>query len=531
MEESAFGNFIKQNMVKSTFFNLDIQNVVKTALYGPVDKSLKNRIHHGIISQKEAISMMGRKESQLQLALIDAESFVPENHLLKKINQQVDFKFIYDKAAPYYSKIGRPSIDPVCMIKMLIVGYLYGVKSERRLVEDISLNIAYRWFCGFELSDKIPNHSLFSQNRRRRFTDSSIFNEIFNQIIRECVKKGLVTGDAVVSDGSFIPADISEDSLVEINKKVEQSTVHYLDALDDELRSLPGYKEPEPEITEKRIITSTTDPESGYINHEHKKGLGYLTQMTTDTDNGIVIGVDCYPANQRESSILLKHITRIQTETDVTIDKLGLDAGYDVGAIHRGLELMGIEGYVSPKQLHNDILKRDLKYKPESDCFECPGGKKLSFIKLGYTKPTQSYYRTYRMSLQDRKTCRKCKHRSECQFSYCYPRINVSAFYPAYYSNRQRSETAEYESMKRLRSIWAEGAFAVLKREHNLSRTKKRGLQRVKEEFLLAALALNLKRMVKVLDRHKNWHKNWHKTKHVFWLFNSFFRIPAGCAA
>ena len=165
--------------------------------------------------------MMGRKESQMQLMIIDAESFVPENHLLRKIKQQIDFEFIYEKAAPYYSKIGRPSIDPVCMIKMLVVGYLYGVKSERRLVEDISLNIAYRWFCGFELSDKIPDHSLFSQNRRRRFTDSSIFNEIFNHIVRECIKRGIVTGDAVVSDGSFIPANVSEDSFVEISQKVE----------------------------------------------------------------------------------------------------------------------------------------------------------------------------------------------------------------------------------------------------------------------------------------------------------------------
>ena len=263
------------------------------------------------------------------------------------------------------------------------------------------------------------------------------------------------------------------------------------------MRSLPGYKEPVPELIEKKIMTSTTDPDCGYINHEHKKGLGYLTQMTTDTENGIILGVDCYPANQRESSILLKHINKIQAETDVTIDKLGLDAGYDVGAVHRGLELMGIDGYVSPIQFHNEILKRNLVYNPESDCFECPAGKELPFIKLTYKKPTQNYYRTYRMALQDRKTCRNCEHRSQCQFSYGDPRINVSAYYPAFYSNRQRCETTESEFMKRLRGMWAEGVFAALKREHNLSRTKKRGLHRVKEECLLAALALNRKRMVK----------------------------------
>lgn len=445
--------------------------------------------------------MMGKKDGQMQIMIVDMDALIPENHLLKKIDNHVDFNFIYEKAAPYYSNIGRKSIDPVCMVKMLLVGYLYGIKSERRLTEDVALNLAYRWFCGFDLTDKIPNHSLFSQNRRRRFTDSKIFNEIFNHIVRLCIEKGIVTGEAVVSDGSFIPANVSAGSLIEIQQDVEQSTVHYLDALDHELERMPGYKEPEPTKYEKRIVKSSTDLDCGYINQERKKGLGYLTEMTTDTENGIVLGVDCYPANRRESDIILKHIEKIEKDTGLKINNLALDAGYDVGAVHRGLELMGVTGYISCIDFSNDVLKRATCYLPKQDCFECAGGKHLKFVKLIYKKTTQNYYRLYRMPKEERKSCQSCPFFEKCTFSHGESRINASSFYPAFYRNRQRYETPAYKSMKRLRGIWAEGAFSVLKREHNLSKAKKRGLQRVSEECLLSALALNLKRMVKAIER------------------------------
>lgn len=362
--------------------------------------------------------MMGKKDRQMQIMIVDIDSLVPDNHLLKKISKHINFDFIYEKAAPYYSKTGRPSVDPVCMVKMLLVGYLYGIKSERRLTEDISLNIAYRWFCGFDLTDKVPDHSFFSQNRRRRFSDTEIFNEIFNYIVQLCIEKKIVTGESVVSDGSFIPANVAEYSRIEINREVKQSTVHYLDALDEELRQQPGYKEPTPIIKEKTVVSSTTDTDCGYINQERKKGLGYLAEMTVDTENGIVVGVDCYPANQRESNIILEHIKKIQSETGLNIKTLALDAGYDVGAVHRGLEILGITGYVSCIDFSYDILKRNLKYIPEADCFECPAGKLLNFIKLTYKKSTQNYYRLYRMSADDRKSCFSCERRKECAFSH-----------------------------------------------------------------------------------------------------------------
>ena len=131
--------------------------------------------------------MMGKQDAQIQMVILVIDSMIPENHLLRQIKNCVNFDFIYEKAAPYYSNVGRKSIDPVILMKMLLIGYLYGIKSERRLEEEISLNLAYRWFCDIDFMQKVPDHSIFSQNRRRRFKDSGIFREIFNKIVLQCI--------------------------------------------------------------------------------------------------------------------------------------------------------------------------------------------------------------------------------------------------------------------------------------------------------------------------------------------------------
>ena len=161
--------------------------------------------------------MMGRIDNQMQLLILDLDSMIPENHLLRQIKNSVNFDFIYEKASSFYSHTGRKSIDPVVMIKMLLIGYLYGIKSERRLEEEVSLNLAYRWFCELDLMQKIPDHSTFSQNRRRRFRDNTLFRDIFNEIIMQCINMGIVSGNTVVADGSFLPGNVWIDVKININ--------------------------------------------------------------------------------------------------------------------------------------------------------------------------------------------------------------------------------------------------------------------------------------------------------------------------
>ena len=215
--------------------------------------------------------MMGRQSGQISMIILDLSELIPENHLLRKINQMISVDFIYDLEAPYYPANGRPSVDPVSMFKMLLVGYLYGVKSERRLVQEGQLNIAYRWFCGFELTDKIPDHSTFSKTRLRKWNESCLFQEVFWEIIRRCVKSGLVDGKELAADGTYLPANVSKDSWMDTEVEAELSMQSYLDRLDEELSKQPGFKRPPAKTIRKRRTTSKTDPDSGCINHGKKE--------------------------------------------------------------------------------------------------------------------------------------------------------------------------------------------------------------------------------------------------------------------
>ena len=438
--------------------------------------------------------MMGKQNNQMQMIILDIESMIPEKHLLRQIKNCVNFDFIYEKAAPYYSNVGRKSIDPVILVKMLLVGYLYGIKSERRLEEEISFNLAYRWFCQIDLMDRVPDHSTFSQNRRRRFHDNQIFRELFNGIVLQCIEKGIVSGEAV-ADGSFLPANVSLKSSVESIEIIQQSTIRYLDELEAEMSAIPGYQASVPVEVQKRTLKSVTDPDCGYINQKNKKGLGYLTEMTVDTAHGIITGVDCYPANHRESDLILNHIKKQKNAINYPIHKLALDGGYDVGAVHRGLELLGIDGYTAIRVYQNNALKKGFSYDSEKDCFVCERGNHLNFNRIVFKKSSMNYYRLY---MCPRKACSDCPNLSHCEIDKGSIRINASANYPAFHRNKLKYETAEYLRMMRLRKIWAEGTFAVLKREHNLKTIKKRGIHRASEECLLSAVALNLKRMIKV---------------------------------
>ena len=353
--------------------------------------------------------MMGRQSRQMAMLFVDIESLIPETHLLRKIERMVSFDFIYDLLAPYYPATGRPSVDPVSMFKMLLIGYLYGIKSERRLVEEVQLNIAYRWFCGFELDDTIPNHSTFSKTRTRKWQQSSLFQKAFYEIVKQCIDSGL------------------------------------------------------------------------------------------DCKHGILTGVDVYSANEKESVLILRHLER-QINLGIPMSRLALDRGYETGAVHRGLELLGITGYIPAIQFSNPPEKYGFSYDPQLDAFICPEGVPLAYHRLNCSKSTGKYLRCYQV---EGDACMRCPKRPSCfDKAGIRRRVLASSCYPAFFRGHQRVGTPEYLAMMRLRKIWAEGSFSVLKREHCISRIRKRGILAATEECLLAAMALNLKRMVNAIFRY-----------------------------
>ena len=450
--------------------------------------------------------MMGRRSGQMAMVFVDIESLIPDNHLLRKINRIISFEFIYDLLAPYYPATGRPSIDPVSMFKMLLVGYLYGIKSERRLEEEVRLNIAYRWFCGFELDDAIPDHSTFSKTRTRKWQQSDLFHKVFQEIVKQCIVNGLVDGKAMAADGSYIPANVSRESWIDVEIEVEQSMQSYLDSLDEEFSKQPGFKKPPTGIVKKRRTTSQTDPDSGYINHGSKRGVGYLMEATVDCKYGILTGVDVYPANEKESLLVLRHLER-QIKLGVPTRHLALDRGYETGAVHRGLELLGISGYIPAIRFSKSPEKYGFSYDPQQDMFICPEGIPLTYHRLNCNKSTGKYLRCYHV---DGDSCMRCPKRPDCfDKAGIRRRILASSCYPAFYRGHQRVGSPAFLSMVRLRKIWAEGSFSVLKREHCISKIRKRGIPAATEECLLAAMALNLKRMAKAIFCDLKFLFNW----------------------
>ena len=152
--------------------------------------------------------MMSRSEErQDRIVTTSLEALIPQDHFLRKLKAAVSFEFIYDIMAPLYSDRGRPSVDPVILIKMLLIGYLYNIDSERRLEEEMRYNMAYRWFLGLSLDDPVPDHSTISQNRRRRFHGKDAFREIFGRIVDKCAAAGLVPGERAVMDSTHIKAN------------------------------------------------------------------------------------------------------------------------------------------------------------------------------------------------------------------------------------------------------------------------------------------------------------------------------------
>lgn len=253
------------------------------------------------------------------------------------------------------------------MFKMLLVGYLYGIKSERRLEEKVRLNLAYRWFCGFEVDEAIPDHSTFSKTRTRKWQQSNLFKK-FSGNCKECITGGLIDGKAMDSDGSNIPAYVSRESWVDVEVEVEQSMQSYLDCLDEELSQQPGFTKPPVKTVKKRRTTSQTDPDSGYINQGNKRGIGYLMESTVDCKHGIVTRVDVYSANKKESTQVLRHLEK-QIKLGVTMRNIALDRGYETGAVHRSLELLGITGYIPTIQFSNLPKKYGFSYDSERDIF------------------------------------------------------------------------------------------------------------------------------------------------------------------
>jgi transposase len=263
--------------------------------------------------------MMNRQDGiQQKMLCVTLESLMPEKHFLRDLDRLVNFDFVYEKVEPLYSHTGRPSIDPVVIIKMMLLGYLYGIDSERKLEQEVQVNIAFRWFLGLDLDEPVPDHSTFSQLRRRKFGSTNLFEEIFDEVVRICMDRGLITGKLLLTDSTHVRANARNDLYETVTVDDEPSS--YIRRLNERAVAeglLPKDYEERPSTKQKEVKVSKTDPDSGYMHRPGKpNGFYYLSHQTCDAEHGLITDVLVTPGNASDRSV---HSMRIQYQ----IDKFG----------------------------------------------------------------------------------------------------------------------------------------------------------------------------------------------------------------
>src|SRR5215510_15275709 len=256
---------------------------------------------HWIVTLGGLLLMMGQHpRSESLFYYFRIEDQVPENHLLRLIDRHVSFEFVREKLRDSYSETGRPSVDPEVLLRILLLGYLYGITSERRLVEELRMHLAWRWFTGLGFDQEIPNHSTFSKNRHGRFQESNLFQELFERIVEQCIQAGLVQGEQMSVDGSFIPASADHRSRIPREQLAEAAKVNYgARKYLEELEKENGNGEP----VHQQDKVSTTDPDATYLTKGDRAAeLGYYDNHLIDNESCVIVGVQATAARLSQES-------------------------------------------------------------------------------------------------------------------------------------------------------------------------------------------------------------------------------------
>lgn len=453
--------------------------------------------------------MMGSKK-EFQSALFYEfclEDHVPSDHLLRSIDRFVDLGDIRKYLAPFYSTTGRPSVDPELMIRMLLVGYIMGIRSERRLCEEVHLNLAYRWFCRLDLGDAVPDHSTFSKNRHGRFRDSDLLRHVFEAVVARCIDEGLVSGQRFAVDASLIEADTNRQNSTskeewqadEINPEDAPRAVReYLETLDDAAFGAATTVQPK--------FTSHSDPASQWT--AARKGPAYFAYSANymiDTDNAVILDVEASRSvRQAEVGAARTMIDRIANGFNLHPERLIADTAYGSAPMLDWLvQKRGIAPHIPviDKSGRKDgtFERSDFTYDPDDDAYTCPGGKKLRQFRRTYKVPRSGANKDGIMRYRARKTdCDTCGLKVQCTPKEPQRKVLRSIYEPSRDVARNITKTIDYAISCKLRKK-VEMLFAHLKRILKLNRLRLRGPCGAKDEFHLAATAQNLRKLAKLV--------------------------------
>ncbi len=433
------------------------------------------------------------------------EDYVPQDNLLRQIDQFLDFSDLRKHLSSFYSHTGRPSIDPELMIRMLIVGYCYGIRSERRLCEEVNLNLAYRWFCRLGLEGGLPDHSTFSKARHGRFRDSDAFRRVFEQVVDRCMAEGLVGGEGFATDASLIKADANWEHSVpgkEIMDHLPQSDASrpIQDYLDELEQSEPQGNTP------KKI--SLSDPQSRWsCNRKGAADFFYSNNYLIDIENNIIMDTRATPANRsNEVESTREMISHVETHFDIKPNRLMGDTAYGTAPMLGWLvEEKHIEPHIpvwdKSEGKEGLFARSDFTWHKQEEYYQCPAGKRLLNGRRNFKQPrtgiTKANTIIYSTSAAD---CKTCHYKQQCCPNTSNRKIARSIHESSRYVARAIIKTPEYKQSSNDRKK-VEVVFGHMKNILKFERLRLRGLNGAQDEFLLVALAQNLRKLAKCCYR------------------------------
>jgi transposase len=429
------------------------------------------------------------------------DAHVPADHLLRGIDRFLDLTELRQRLASFYSHTGRPSIDPELMVRMLLVGYCFGIRSERRLCEEVHLNLAYRWFCRLSLEDAVPDHSSFSKNRHGRFRDSDVFRQLFETVVDRCITEGLVGGEGFAIDASIVRADANRRRGVPSTETVEwpapeqrsRAVREYLAALD----------EAEPIGAPPKYL-SMTDPAARWTAAPGCPAFyAYSTNYLVDIESGVIVDVEATAAHRIEETDATKTmIDRVEKRHHIKPQRLIGDTAYGTGPMLEWIvEDKGIEPHVPvwEKRERGDgtFSVTDFHWDEQANEYRCPRGEPLRSEWRAFKTPrshiTMADTVIYRSS---QRACTGCPLKPRCCPNTPIRKISRSLYEKSRAVARKVADTDAYRQSRKDRKK-VEVLFAHLKRILKLDRLRLRGRRGARDEFLLAATAQNLRRMAK----------------------------------
>ena len=441
--------------------------------------------------------MMGQHDrSEALFYYFRLEDHVPETHLLRLIEKHISFAFVRARLKQSYSETGRPSIDPELLLRILLIGYLYGITSERKLVEELRMHLAWRWFTGLGFDQEIPHHSTFSKNRHGRFQESKLFEQLFEQIVRQCMEVGLVQGKQLSVDGSFVEANASKESRIPREQLAEVAQVNQ--TVRQYLREVEEQNPVEEPVHEQDQV-STTDPDSTYATKGGTPArLGYYDNYLVDNESCVIVGVQATAARMSQETVAAQDmLTRFAGWQGREPESVAADTTYGNGEFLQWLACRSITAYMPTRDsIHRKnspfFGPERFTYDAENNRYICPAGQFLNYGGRVYRNRAFNYIGT-------RKKCGPCSLRPQCT-SAAFRGLIIHQNEPARQRARELVNTPEFAKAQRQRKK-VEALFAELKNQIGLRRLRLRRLRFVREQFFLAAVAQNIKRLVRFLSQ------------------------------